>query len=143
MPEGVPVIIRRREPFEVIVLVLLLVTAVTQLLTKSPPGSVTALMPGWWALDWSVLTILGTCVALIGIWTPNLVTGLFMERLGISITSAILVIYGMAAAVFAGVTGLSATGLALAGMGAFYVRRREINQAIKRLPRNPSTLGKR
>lgn len=133
------VVIRRREPFEVVILALLFITAVTQLLVKAQPGSIAALIPGWYAIDWSVLTILGTGIALIGIWTPDMVTGLFMERLGINVTSLTLAIYGGAVAVFGKAQGLSALCLIIAGIYAFWMRRNEITKTIKRIPRDASS----
>ncbi len=135
-PDVVPVVIRRREPFEVVILALLFVSAVTQLLVKQPPGSIAALIPGWYAFNWSCLTILGTGVALVGVWTPSLVTGLFIERLGINITNMSLLIYAGAVLVFAKTSGMSSAGLIVAGLVAFWLRQREITHAIKRMPHN-------
>jgi hypothetical protein len=135
----VPVIIKRREPFEIVILALLFISAVTQLLVKQPPQSIAALIPEWYGLDWAILTIFGTGIALVGIWLPELVTGLFVERLGVNVTNMSLVIYGAAVVVFGKAQGLTSFGLILAGIVAFWMRRVEITKAVKRLPTNPTT----
>jgi hypothetical protein len=134
------VFIKRREPFEVVILALLLISATTQILVKQPPQSIAALIPSWYGLDWGVLTIFGTSVALLGIWLPDMVTGLFIERLGVNVTNTSLIVYAGAVLVYGKAQGLTSFGLILAGIAAFWLRRKEITRAIKRLPHNDADM---
>lgn len=127
-------IIRRREPFEIVFLALLALAAVTQLIIGSPPGSITMLLPGWFSEVWACLTLFGSLTALLGALIPGAITGLFMERLGLSVSAGAISIYGAAVLVVGEVKGLTTTALCVAILIAFLMRRRELTQVIKQLP---------
>lgn len=130
------VIVKRREPFEISFLVLLVLTSIAQLLLGAQPGSISALMPGWAAFDWALLTLMGSATALLGVWIPNVVTGLFMERLGITVTASVLTIYAAAAGVFGGLRAMTAVALCLVVAFSFALRRFELSRTIKKLQRD-------
>lgn len=127
-------ILKRREPFEVIFLALLTLTALTQLISGSRPGSIIAFLPGWFATTWALLTLLGSLLALAGITLPGAVTGLFLERLGLTISAWTILIYGGTVSVFGGLRGSLTIALCLAVLAAFLIRRRELTVVIRQLP---------
>ncbi len=99
-------VIRRREPFEVIFLALLALTATTQLALGAHPGSLIALLPGWVSTLWATVTLLDSLTTFIECFYPENITGLFMERLGITISAYTIIIYAGAVSVVGGTRGL-------------------------------------
>lgn len=128
-------VIKRREPFEIVFLALLLLASGTQVLIGTTPGTIAALLPGWLALMWASLTLVGSATGLLGIAIPGAVTGIFMERVGLSICAYVLFIYSASILVIGGARGFTASALCLAISVAFLMRNREISQVIKKLPR--------
>src|SRR6266568_7266998 len=129
--------IKRREVFEIAFLLLLVVSSAASLLVKASPGSLQALLPGWYTTDWSILMLVGSTIATLGIFGPDVLTGLFLERVGINIVSSGLVIYAGAAGVFGGLKALTSISIIIAMVVAFFLRSRDITRVLKKLPSDP------
>lgn len=71
----------------------------------------------------------------MGVVLPEMVTGIFMERLGLSVSAWAMTIYTASILVYGGVKGLTAAALCVAIVVAFLVRSHEITKVIKKLPR--------
>lgn len=130
-------VIKRREPFEIVFLALLLLASSTQLIVGATPGTIAALLPSWLAFTWASLTLVGSAAGLAGTVIPAAVTGIFMERLGLTICAYVMAIYSASILVVGGARGFTASALCAAIAVAFLIRSREISQVIKKLPRTP------
>lgn len=125
----------RRDPFVIWILTFFIVAASTDLIAGVKPGSVESLMPGWWWYGWLVITLLGSLVYMYGIFTRNLLNGLFMCW---SACPTLAVSVGAIAAAQLWVGGSSATisgGLLFGISIAFLAQRRLLTKVVRELPR--------
>ncbi|MGY1946559.1 hypothetical protein [Nocardia asiatica] len=128
-------LLHRREPFEVAFLLLLIVSGITQLVTRAVPGSIAALMPSWLHVAWLGLMTTGAAIALAGILVKNLVNGLFIESTGLVIAGMSLVLYGCAQLIFGGLNAVLPASITCAVVVAFAFRWKELRRVIRKLQR--------
>lgn len=128
-------LMHRREPFEIIFLIFLILSGTTQLISRAVPGSVAALLPEWVQYLWASLLVIGSATALFGVLWRDVVTGLFAENFGLTLAGAALVIYGAAVAIASPVRGAVAVGLCVSCVIGFHYRQRELRRVIRGLPR--------
>ncbi|WP_063023785.1 hypothetical protein [Nocardia niwae] len=128
-------LLHRREPFELVFLLLLIVSGITQLVTRAVPGSIAALMPSWLHVAWLGLMTFGAIVALWGIVIKNTINGLFVESVGLVTAAMSLVLYGCAQLIFGGLNAVLPASLTFAVVVAFAFRWKELRRVIRKLPR--------
>lgn len=128
-------VINRRNPFEIMVLVVLILTCIPQLITGPSPSSVQAVMPGWWHVAWIVGTLLGSAVTLYGIFARRLVDGIYIECSGIPLVAVSLAALGAAQLLFGGTKAIVSAAIVFAIVTAFLARRRELRRLIAALPK--------
>lgn len=128
-------LVHRREPFELAFLVLITISCATQLVKGVAPGSIDAVMPSWLHVSWLVMSMTGSIVALAGIFSRNLVDGIFLESVGVLTVASTLVLYGFAQIIFGGWPALIAASITFALTFAFGYRWRELRRVIRQLPK--------
>ncbi|MFE7745369.1 hypothetical protein [Nocardia sp. NPDC057455] len=128
-------LLHRREPFELVFLLLLIVSGITQLATRAIPGSIAALMPSWLHVAWLGLMTLGAAAALWGVLIKNMVNGLFIESVGLVTAGMSLVLYGIAQLIFGGLNAVLPASITFAVVVAFAFRWKELRRVIRKLPR--------
>lgn len=102
-----PLLDSGRNPFELFVLGLSLLTATPLLWGAPPPGSTTELLGPLLVRVWSWILVVGCFVALVGIWWtlwrwvgplhPRAATGLLIEQFGLVVVGVGDVIYAIGA----------------------------------------------
>jgi hypothetical protein len=83
----------RHRPHELLLLVVSVLTGTAYTVGAPPPGSLTALLPGWAVLVWSVGMVASGALGLAGAWRS-----LRVEAAGMLIGSAALIWYSAAVA---------------------------------------------
>ena len=127
-------LLTRHDPYKVMFLMFLVVSSVTQLLSGAAPNSIDALLPPWFHITFLVTFGAGCLVALVGLYVHNVVTGIFMERYGLTVAIWGLTIYGLAVLVTAPLKGLLVVALCGGIIVGFEVRRRQLSKLIRKLP---------
>ena len=127
-----------RHPFEVYLISFAFVSSAPGALgfTGVPP-SVNALLPGWQARAWVIGLTVGSALVLVGLaWKrppfPRVsVTGLVLERLGLTIVGISTLFYAVAAWRFTGWEALVPIGIVLAFGLASFAQARRISRVLK------------
>lgn len=138
--DGRPVIIANgKNPFQLALLAATTIIAALWLFGAESP-SLAGLLPGWTLIAWSLVCLLGTLVAQIGIWWRGwLTTGLLIEAAGMIAFGMALAVYAVALFAFTGTKALGAGALTIAiAVGAVWralqIRRdvRKVHVAVRR-----------
>lgn len=127
--------IKRRNPFEIVLLAFLIMSCIPQLIGGPKPDSVSAAMPGWWYTAWLLGTIVGSLVTLVGIFVRGIVNGVYLEWSGIPLVMASLTCLGAAQVLYAGPKAAMSAAIVSAMVIAFAIRRRELGKLIAALPK--------
>lgn len=127
-----------RNPFEIYLLVVAVVTSVPVALGVAPkPGSILEQLPGWPAQIWATTLALGSLTALAGIawkrpgWPLISVTGLLLERVGLFAAGAATTFYAVAVMLTAGRSALIPAGFMLAFGLASLAQARRIGTVVR------------
>lgn len=129
-------LIHRHEPFEVVFLILLIVSGAAQLFTGATPGSLDALLPFWIRIVWVVSMVAGALIALFGITWRDVITGLYAENFGLLVGQLSLALYAGAGLVEIRASNSPvAVPLSIATIVAFHFRRKELKRVIRKLPK--------
>lgn len=127
-----------RNPFEIYLLVVAVVTSVPVMLGVAPkPGSIIEQLPGWPAQVWATTLAVGSLMALAGIawkrpgWPLISVTGLLLERVGLFAAGTATTFYSVAVVRTAGISALIPAGLMLAFGLASLVQARKIGKVLR------------
>lgn len=119
-----PLLDSGRNPFELFVLTLSLLTSAPLLIGAAPPpGSTTELLGPTLVHVWAGILVFGCLVALTGVWwtwlrwihlwRPRTATGLLIERVGLVAVGVGDIIYGIAVFGIGGGRGVLAGGIVL------------------------------
>lgn len=120
-----------RHPFEIFMLLLAAVTSIPSLLGAAPePGSIEEALPGWASFSWQVALVIGSVMALVGIWWRERATGLILEQLGLALVGVAGVIYAFSVWSVVGVAAAIPGGIILGFGIACIVRWRQIQRTI-------------
>ncbi len=107
--------IRRRDPMELMLLGLCLLSGLSALLGTGPPNSVEETMPGWLIAVWNVALCAAGAVGVVGnLWPGAFGTALLVRCAGLLIAFGPAAAYAIAALSFAGADALFPAGLVLA-----------------------------
>lgn len=106
---------RRRDPRELMLLGLCLLSGLTYLAGATPPSSVEAVMPGWLVVAWYwCLTVAGVTGIAGNLWPGDLGTALLVRLSGQIAAAGTAAAFAVCALSFAGTPALFAGGLILA-----------------------------
>lgn len=110
--------IRRRDPKELFLLGLCLISGVFFLAGATPPSSVEQTLPGWLVIAWKGSLAAAGVVGILGnFWPGALGTALLVRLSGQLLASGPAGVYAVAVAVAAGTRGAFAAGITLAWAG--------------------------
>lgn len=83
-----------RHPFQVLILVLCLISSVPILLGASPaPASIEAQLPPYFSHVWALVLVTGSVGTLVGIFLKNRTNGLIMEQMGLAFIGISALLY--------------------------------------------------
>lgn len=106
---------RRRDPPELMLLGLCLLTAASYLVGATPPSAVQAVMPAWLVVGWYVMLGAAGAVGVAGnLWPGQLATAWRLRLAGQVFAAGPAAAYAVAAFAFAGFQALVAGGLVVA-----------------------------
>lgn len=112
-----------RHPFELFTLYLAVLVALPTVLGLIPePGSIRALMLAWMSWGWSAILLVGSAVAIAGVYWKERVTGLILEQLGLAGVGVGAAAYAVAVVYVVGTDGLFAAAFCV-GFAVACVRR--------------------
>jgi hypothetical protein len=95
--------VRRRDPPEMMLLGLCLISGLSFVAGAAAPTSIEAVMPGWLVVAWYVALLVAGVVGLVGnAWPGNIGTGLLIRLSGQVLAVGPAAAYSIAALVFAG-----------------------------------------
>lgn len=121
----------QKHPHEVALLLVCLLSGIAGLIAPAhASSSLLGQLPELWLYAWNVVLIVGSALAVAGVFTQGMV-GHLVERAGLFVLLTVLTGYGVA---LFGIAGLRATFFALMCLGvagANYVRIRQINRDLK------------
>lgn len=131
---------RTRNPFEIYLLLLAIVTSAPSMLGVAPTPSSIEFQLGIYARVWSFFLFAGCAVALVGIFWPRprhqerySVTGLGLEQTGLVSVAGATIYYSVAIIAVIGSTGLITAGIVLAFGLASGVQALRIHRWMKKL----------
>lgn len=127
---------RLKDPFEVAITATLLISAIIQLAFGTPPDSLASLLPVWAQIIWLVIIVISGAAVLAGVLWKELITGMFIESVGLSGMAMSLVTYGLAILVrngFAPGTLVSVTSIMVVGI-AYWWKRIQLRRVLGVLP---------
>lgn len=126
--------LRVRDPLEIMVCSLFLVSCVGQILSGEVPNAIAALIPNWFRYLWLVLISLGCVVTLAGVFWRNHVTGMFIEQVGLMAIGGSVLFYGLSLAYLAPTAFVSAMTITigLSFLGRWWVLRRFTGKLTKK-----------
>jgi len=125
MSRPVVVISGRHRPHQLFLMAVSLMTGLAYTLGAPTPSSLTALLPGWALLTWSVGMLVAGAVGLYGAWRS-----LRLEQTGLLLGAAALIWY-VAAVVPFGWRALLPGAICVAWAAANVVRAAEIQRAVR------------
>lgn len=126
--------IRRRDPMELMLLGLCLLSGLSSLVGNDPPTSVEQTMPGWLVVVWNVALTAAGAVGVVGnLWPGAFGTALLVRAAGLLIAFGPAAAYAVAALSFAGATALFPAGLIAAFAGACLWKARHLTQDLRTL----------
>lgn len=113
-----------RHPFQRYLLALAVLGSLPILAGEPTAGSIEALLPSYVVLTWSVLLLIGSVTALLGVYWPlrepvtpaSFITALFLERLGLAVVWPTALVYAVIIVIVIGWSGLL-TAAIVAGFG--------------------------
>lgn len=126
--------IRRRDPMELMLLGLCLLSGLSSLLGNDPPTSVEQTMPGWLVVVWNAALTAAGAVGVVGnLWPGAFGTALLVRAAGLLIAFGPAAAYAVAALSFAGTTALFPAGLIAAFAAACLWKARHLTQDLRTL----------
>lgn len=126
--------IRRRDPMEMMLLGLCLLSGATYLAGAEAPSSVEQVMPGWLVVAWySILAAAGGVGILGNAWPGQFDTALQVRIAGLFLVSGPATAYAVAALSFAGWPALFPAGLVAAFAGACLWKARHLSEDLRTL----------
>ena len=125
----------RRDPFVIWTLAFFIIASIGNLITGAEPGTAAALVPTWYLDTWLVITLISALVYGYGIFTRNLLNGLFITWSLCPILATSVTALGAAQIVVAGAKATISGGLII-GLGiAFLQQRRLLSKIVRDLPK--------
>lgn len=129
-------IVSGRHPFEVAVLLAVLICGVILVLTDQRPASVTAAMPGSVQAAWEVGLIVAGVVGLAAlVWPGSLVTSMGVELVGMVVLGTSTSMYAIALYVVSGSAAIAAGAFIVAVAVASWARGYQILRDLRRVAR--------
>lgn len=111
--------IRRRDPRELMLLGLCLLSGLSYVAGGDGPSSVEEVMPGWLVYAWYVALVAAGVVGIVGnVWRGHLGTALLIRLAGQLLAAGPAGAYSVTALVFAGLPALYPAGIVLGFAGA-------------------------
>jgi hypothetical protein len=127
---------RLKDPFELAITLVMLISALIQLGFGTPPDSLASLLPTWAQIIWLGIIIVSGGAVLAGVLWKELITGMFIESVGLSGMAMSLVTYGLAILVrngFAPGTLVSVSSIMVVGI-AYWWKRVQLRRVLGVLP---------
>jgi len=124
---------RGQNPLTVLFLLWAVLAGAAYALGTPPPNSVTASLPNWLVIPWYLILCVGGVIAIVGIWIPDLLMSLFVERSGMMMVSPAAAVYASASFAFVGWRAIGVGGITGAFAIACAVRWWQINLMLWRL----------
>lgn len=87
--------LRVRDPLEIMVCGLFLVSCVGQIASGEVPNAIAALLPTWFRFLWLGMISAGCVATLVGVFWPGDVTGMFIEQVGLMTVGSAILFYGL------------------------------------------------
>lgn len=123
---------RRRDPMELMLLGLCLLSGLFYLAGAQPPSSVEQVMPGWLVWAWyASLTAAGGIGFAGNLWPGDVGTGLLVRLSGLLLASAAAAAFAIAAFSFAGGVALFGGGITFAWSLACLWKAKHITEDLK------------
>ena len=112
------------------------VLAAVQLIVGAPPDSLSQLLPQWAQVIWFVTIIASGSAVLIGITWKDMITGLFVEQVGLSGMAISLTTYGLAIIVttWFSIDAFMAVASVIVLGFAYWWKRVQLKRILKGLP---------
>ena len=101
------------DPRAVFVLAFSVFVGVIALAIKAQPGTLREAMPDWGVYAWGALLVLGSAIALIGMWIQS-VNGIITEQVGSAMVSVAALFYSILMVIIAGDQALVSAGIVFA-----------------------------
>lgn len=122
-----------RHPFQIWVMVALILAGLGNLLGAGSSNSVATLLPDLFVKVWSGTMLGGGILCLAGAWWPDRITGLLLERISLTAVALVLFVYAIAVFYVAGNQALVAGIMTVAMSGASAWRCLHISQELENL----------
>ena len=121
-----------KHPFQIYLLTLCVITGLPVVLGIATPASIEESLPEWLVFLWSLCLLIGSAVALIGVyWPRSLATALTTERIGLALVGTAALVYGPFVWFRLGLDGLLAGAIIMAFGGSCIKRARDLGYIIQ------------
>lgn len=126
--------IRRRDPIEMMLLGLCLLSGATYVAGADAPSSIEQTMPGWLVVAWNLFLTAAGAVGILGnAWPGQFDTALQIRVAGLFLVSGPAATYALVALSFAGWPALFPAGLVAAFAGACLWKVKHLSEDLKTL----------
>lgn len=127
------IVVRPKDPFEIAISFVMLISGIAQVIGSATPSSVSLLLPPIVRYIWLFMATVGALGVLVGTFWREPVTGIFIERIGLTAAGWGLVIYGVAVSWASWPASIIAGPLTLILGLAFFWKAHQLSVRIKEL----------
>ncbi len=133
------IINRIRDPFEIMLSCVFALSGTYQLLSNETPNAVNAMLPPGFRYLWLGMIVAGSLAVLFGVYWRNVITGMYVESVGLLAVSCATAIYGslimVASIQLHSIAGMLLSSPMTLAIGlAYYAKYRQVLKVLERLP---------